>query len=283
VSAGEWKIRDDNPASDADLWLAYTLSEAGRLWHDPRYEKLGRLIAVRIAQEEVVLVPGVGTALLPGPHGFHPDDDNYILNPSYMPLPLIVYFARTMPDGPWASVLESLPQVYTSSAGKGFAMDWVSAGNSGVHAAVPPAEPTAGEREAQPAGSYDAIRVYLWLGLADPGMKEQHELLAEVSGMAAYMKLAVTPPLEVAADGTVLHADGPVGFSAALIPYLTAVGYRQQARLQADRLTASVDRESGLYGRQGLYYDQNLALFSTGWSEQRYRFKGDGKLQVKWK
>jgi len=38
-----------------------------------------------------------------------------------------------------------------------------------------------------------------------------------------------------------------------------------------------------LYGASQAYYDQNLALFSTGWSEQRYRFESDGKLDVKWK
>ena len=43
------------------------------------------------------------------------------------------------------------------------------------------------------------------------------------------------------------------------------------------------DAKSGFYGRDGLYYDQNLALFSTGWSEQRYRFEQDGRLKVKWK
>ena len=42
---GSWKILDPNPASDADLWMAYALLEAGRLWHEPRYEKLGTAMA----------------------------------------------------------------------------------------------------------------------------------------------------------------------------------------------------------------------------------------------
>ena len=32
---GEWKILDPNPASDADVWIAYSLVEAGRLWNKP--------------------------------------------------------------------------------------------------------------------------------------------------------------------------------------------------------------------------------------------------------
>ena len=283
TSSGEWKIRDDNPASDADLWLAYTLIEAGRLWHDPRYDKLGRVIAARIAKEEVVLIPGFGTALLPGPHGFQSAPDTYILNPSYLPVPILVSFQKLMPEGPWSSLLESLPQILNASLGQGFAMDWVSVGPGGVTAVPPPAEPTAGEREPQAAGSYDAIRVYLWLGIADSSSKDVRDLMGQMSGMGSYMRTAVTPPLEVDTQGQVKNAAGPVGFSAAVVPYLLAQGLKPQAKLQQDRMVASQDSSSGLYGKPGEYYDQNLALFSTGWSEQKYRFERDGKLHLKWK
>ena len=283
TSSGEWKIRDDNSASDSDLWLAYTLLEAGRLWKDPRYENLGRLLATRIAKEEIALVPGVGTALLPGPHGFHPDEQTYILNPSYMPLPLLVYFAKTMPDGPWSSVIDTLPQLLSEQVGHGYAMDWLSASPDGVHAVAPPAEPSAGAREQQPSGSYDAIRVYLWLGIADPGTRGQRDLLAQTSGMANYLRTAVTPPLEVDAHATIVHPEAPVGFSAAVVPYLLTEGMKAQAKLQQDRMIAAQDPGTGLYGHPGEYYDQNLALFSTGWSEQKYRFERDGKLHLKWK
>jgi endoglucanase len=283
TKAGEWKTLDDNPASDADLWLAYTLLEAGRLWHDPRYENLGKLMAARIAKEEVALVPGLGTALIPGPSGFHPDEQTYVLNPSYMPLPLLAYFAKAMPEGPWGSMLESLPGLLSAQVGHGYAMDWVSASSTGVQAVAPPAEPTAGAREPQPAGSYDAIRVYLWLGIADPSTREQRNLLAQVSGMASTMKTSVTPPLEVDAQGSIVHAESPVGFSAAMVPYLQAVGMKAQAKLQQDRLIASQDSSSGLYGHPGEYYDENLALFSTAFVEQRYRFDGAGRLHLKWK
>ena len=283
TSSGEWKILDDNPASDADLWLAYSLIEGGRLWHDPRYDKLGRLIAARIAREEVVLVSGLGTTLAPGPHGFHTDTDTYILNPSYMPLPVLTYLAKVMPEGPWSSILESLPEVVNAQVAHGYAMDWVEAGASGIHPSLPPREPTAGAREPQPAGSYDAVRVYLWLGVADPGTAGERDLLSQVAGMAGTMRTAMTPPLEVDQQGNILHAEGTIGFSAAMVPYLQAVGLKAQAKTQADRLVAAKDPGTGLYGRSTEYYDQNLALFSTAWSEQRYRFDRSGKLRLNWK
>jgi endoglucanase len=283
TSSGEWKIRDDNPASDADLWLAYTLLEAGRLWHDPRYENLGRLVAARIAREEIALVPGLGPTLIPGPRGFHPDEETYILNPSYMPLPLLAYFAKSMPEGPWAQVLESVPQLLAAQVGHGFAMDWVSANTSGLHATAPPAEPTAGAREPQPSGSYDAIRVYLWAGIADPGTRFRADMMIQLGGMAGYMRSAVLPPLQVDAQGKVVSAEAPVGFSAAVLPYLLAAGMKPQARLQQERIVAAEDPATGLYGRPGEYYNENLVLFSTGFIEQRYRFERDGKLRLNWK
>lgn len=282
-SPGVWKILDDNSASDADVWLAYTLIEAGRLWHDPRYDSLGRLLAARVAREEVVLVPGVGTTLAPGPRGFHPEEQSYILNPSYLPLPVLIALAHELPDGPWAAVAQSLPALLNTQVGHGFAMDWIVAGPTGVHPGNAPVEATAGAREPQPAGSYDAIRVYLWLGLSDPRTRGLRESLGQVSGMAADLKTAATPPLEVDRQGMVLHRDSSIGFSAAVVPYLLAAGLKPQARAQQDRLTAALDPATGLYGHPGEYYDENLVLFSTGFTEQRYRFDRDGGLQVKWK
>ena len=40
-SSGKWKVQDPNSASDADVWMAYTLLEAGRLWNSPRYSDHG--------------------------------------------------------------------------------------------------------------------------------------------------------------------------------------------------------------------------------------------------
>jgi endoglucanase len=281
--SGEWKTIDSNSAADADLWMSYTLLEAGRLWRDPRYDGLGRMMAAQIAKNEVVLVPRLGTMVEPGPWGFHPEPDRFILNPSYLPLPVLTRLAKELPQLPFGAVAASLPALLSGENGSGFAMDWVSAGPDGIHPVAPPAQPSSGRQESQPAGSYDAIRVYLWLGIADPSTPGERQVLDALTGMANDLKIPGAPPLEVDAKGTVVHPDGPVGFSAAVEPYLLAEGEKAAARVQSDRLAALRDPSSGLYGASQAYYDQNLALFSTGWSEQRYRFESDGKLDVKWK
>jgi len=248
TASGEWKAIDANSAADADLWMAYTLVEAGRLWHDARFDNLGRMMAAQIARKEVVLVPGIGTTVLPGPKGFHPDPDRFILNPSYLPLPVLTRLAKELPQGPWGAVVTSLPALIDGANGSGFAMDWVAAGPDGVHPVAPPVEPSAGQREPQPAGSYDAIRVYLWLGIANPATPGKREMLASLPAMAIYLKTPGAPPLEVDAKGEVLHEDGPVGFSAAVQPYLLAEGAKEAARVQSDRLRTLRDPASGLYG-----------------------------------
>ncbi len=282
-SQGEWKTLDGNSAADADLWMAYTLIEAGRLWSEPRFASLGRMMANQIAREEVVLVPGLGTTLLPGKEGFHPEPDRFLLNPSYLPLPVLAGLAKTLPQGPWAGIAASLPGLMTRQQANGFAMDWLSAGPDGIHAAPSPAQANSGARAAQPVGSYDAIRVYLWLGMTDAATPGRRELLDALPGMDDSLKTAAAPPLEVDASGKVVQPNGPVGFSAAVIPYLLAYGSKSLAKVQADRVQALRDPSTNLYGPGQTYYDQNLALFSMGWTEQRFRFNRDGTLHVRWK
>ena len=45
---GSWGVIDSNAASDADLWIAYALGEAGRLWNERSYRALSALLAARV-------------------------------------------------------------------------------------------------------------------------------------------------------------------------------------------------------------------------------------------
>ena len=278
---GVWRPLDQNSASDSDLWIAYDLLEAGRLWREPRFDQLGRTLLLHIAQREVAYVPGLGVALLPAPAGFHPDPQTWYLNPSYLPLPVLQRLAAVQPEGPWSALATSLLPLLRQGSGAGFAMNWVSAGG-GIHPSATPPQ-IASAHPGVPIGSYDAIRVYLWLGLADPGTSNRRELLAQVPAMGAYLKSNARPPEAVDAQGVVLDHNPPPGFSAAVVPYLETLGLHDQAQSQLALLAATRDPVSGLYGKQQAYYDQNLALFATGWSEQRFRFDPAGRLLPQWK
>src|ERR1700678_57213 len=232
---GGWHVLDKNPASDADLWMAYDLSEAGRLWNVPRYKKLGTVMAMQIAQQEVAFVPGLGTTLLCSATGFHPDPNTWVLNPSYLPPSLLAYFAKIIPTGPWSAVLQSLQPMLGQGTGAGYAMDWVAGGTS-IRPSLSPTQLASGNTDKLPIGAYEAIRVYLWLGIADPAAPGVQTLLSRIPSMAAYLKTHVTPPEQVDSAGRILSPNGPPGFSAAVIPYLHTTGAKTQEKLKIHRL-----------------------------------------------
>jgi endoglucanase len=275
--AGQWQILDEHSASDADLWIAYSLCEAGRLWHQPQYGVLGRRILTRIAAGEVAELPGFGTMLLPGKTGFHPAPDTWVLNPSYLPLPLLTRLAGLDPQGPWAAIAAKLPPLLAKSARNGFVMDWVSyRARDGFQPASRPGSSAAA------GGSYDAIRVYLWAGLTHPETRWRAQTLDAVPGMADYLATHGIPPEHIDAVGTILAGDAPVGFSAALLPYLQAMGAKSALATQAARVMAQLDPVTNLYGRPPTYYDENLTLFGLGGRQQMFAFGRDGELQVRW-
>jgi endoglucanase len=119
--------------------------------------------------------------------------------------------------------------------------------------------------------------------MADPETPGVKESLAGVGGMGTYLKRSKMPPRAVDGNGVVMKADGPVGFSAAVVPYLHALNMKVEEKIQTDRLTAMKNASSGLYGPDALYYDQNLVMFASGWMEERLHFDRLGRLKVKWR
>jgi len=282
-SDGPWKALDANSASDADVWMAYTLVEAGRLWNNPAYSYLGLRMAALIAKNEVVNLPGFGPMLLPGPIGFQ-HDKSWTLNPSYLPLFLFQRLAVVDTTGPWAQIGQGIPRLLAQSSRHGFAMDWVDyVPGDGFYPAAEQ-RPGASSKDADgPGGSYDAIRVYLWAGMIADN-KLRGTMMDAVPGMSAYLANHDAPPEKVSDQGIPLAQDGPVGFSAAVLPYLRAFGDMSKASAQQlIRMNAQRDSASGLYGKDLSYYDQNLALFATGYLDKRFEFGPGGELKVEWK
>jgi endoglucanase len=289
--AGDWGIADANSASDADLWIAYTLLQAGRIWHAHAYADLGSSLAARIAREEVASLPGNHIVMLPGRQGFQAGPQVAFANPSYTPIQLLTALAKEFPGGPWGRVTDSFFDELSPNVGHGFAMDWVEYHtDSGFAAWLGPAP------VGPPSGSYDAIRVCLWAGMLDPHASGRARVLDSLSGMKAYVVAHGSPPERVYADGTVFDpkapdmccrrgytTEAPVGFSAALVPFLLAVDENDAARAQIERMKHECAGSTGLCGQEQRYYDQNLALFSEGWTSGLFRFDAMGQLQLKWK
>jgi endoglucanase len=273
---GSWGVQDENSASDADLWIAYTLLEAGRLWEEPRYKTLGAALCHRILEAEVKDIPGLGPMLMPGPSGFVTGDGFYQLNASYLPVQLFLGISHHVPHPSWRRIAELTPRVVQGSSPAGFVLDWIAFRSDQGFSTdpVPPREPLA---------SYDAIRVYLWAGMLAPSVSYHQKLLEACHGMADYLSSHATPPAEVKPNGTIKDPRGNPGFSAAVMPLLSALRQTSALDEQEHRLSLAKNATTGLYGSPPRYYDQNLALFATGWMEGRFRFHPQGLLQVSWR
>lgn len=264
-----WGVCDSNPAADADLWMAYTLLAAGKAWNEPRYTGLGSALAKQIAAQEVAQIPGFGAMVLPGPKGFQ-HGNSYHLNASYVPLQVLAGLAHELQNGPWQQVQAKVPALVEDSTPHGFATDWVEIREGGSFA------PSA-------IGSYDAIRVYLWAGMLDPETPQRGAVLKTLAGMEQYLHTNATPPEKVKQDGSIEGPNGPVGFSAALIPFLSATRDNNLENQQDSRLQSELDSKTGLYGTPAKYYDQNLALVALGFMERRFWFNPQGALQLSWR
>jgi endoglucanase len=262
-------VLDTNSASDSDLWIAYTLGEAGRLWENRRYVALSSLLANRILKNETLDIPGLGTVLLPGAVGFTPTTTSVRLNPSYAPLQLIHWFNTHSNDPRWASLLSSSKELIVKSSIKGYAPDWtIYQYNKGF-------QPDTGNERAG-LGSYDAIRVYLWAGMLNKDSPEYKKIMAALKPMAKLVEKMGVPPEFVHVDSGDVHGQGSSGFSAAMVPFLMAEGYDKAAEQQLMRIDAQpIAKDS--------YYDQVLILFALGWQKDLYRFDSKGNLAPRWK
>lgn len=265
---GSWGVKDPNSASDGDLWLAYTLLEAGRLWAAPHYTETGRKLLEQIRRHEVVQAGAAGPVLLPGAYGFVLDKGRFRVNPSYLPGFMFRYLAMTDPSGPWQPVwdgyLRMAPQIFKA----GVSPDNFVVDSTGV---VMP------DTEREPSSSYDAIRVYLWAGMSGPGSQE---LLKLLSNYAALTRQHGNPPEKVnPLTGVATKLDySPIGFSGAMLPFLSALGDQATLEKQRGRVhTAALRTKDPTH-----YYDQALILFGQGWLDGRYRFDAQGRLQPQW-
>lgn len=266
---GDWGVIDNNPASDADLWIAYALGEAGRLWGVTRYRALSSLVAARVLREETADIPGLGLTLLPAPVGFAQEAGRWRLNPSYMPMQVMHWLAATEPQSGWVQLVGSSLKILTGSAPQGFSPDWTLY------------DPQQGflvdeKGDEKGEGTYNAIRVYLWAGMMHPEAKGRRALLKALEPMVRHTREQGHPPESIHIVTGKASGPAPSGFSAAMLPFLQAQGDNATLEAQRMRLEARPLRPEA-------YYEQVLGLFGVGWMDGMFRFSATGKLLPQWR
>lgn len=277
---GSWKVLDAHSASDSDVWIAYLLLEAGRLWQRPDYTAEGNKVLATIEKYLILDLPNFGKMLSSGRVSFVEPDDLWRLNPSYLPIPLLRRLAQLRPNGPWTEIALNTPRLLKATSPKGFAADWVSyvrPSNGRAHFGV---DELGGDR-----GSYDAIRVYLWAGMTAKDDPLASEVLSTIPGMLAYIGANRQPPENVLVSTGAVSGQAPFGFSAAVLPYLKALGATQLFEEQAQRarkmqVASASDRR--MFPVRPPYYDYALSLFAFGWTDGRYQFLKNGQAKFHW-
>lgn len=262
-SDGSWGVMDSNAASDADLWLSYVLFQAARRWQEPSLRALAELVLERIGRELVISVAGLGPVLLPGPMGFSLKSGGWKLNPSYLPLQVLRGVATEVSGGPWHALARTTVTMIESATPRFLVPDWVVVRPNGAIEL---------DLQAGLGGSYDAIRTYLWAAMLSNQDPDRQRLLSRMKGMATLLENQLIPPVKIDALSGRFEGSAPLGFSAALLPYLEAVGAEPAARRQRLRIVA-------MGGMPMVYYEQVLGLFGLGWMDRRFRFAADGRLE----
>jgi len=107
-------------------------------------------------------------------------------------------------------------------------------------------------------------------------------VLRRVAGMvdAANSLDGMPPEFIDIATGQAKPGQGPVGFSAALLPYFKSSRQYLLYRLAAKRVNDEFGNPAVAANLP--YYDYVLALFGTGWDEERYGFAAAGHLKPFW-
>ena len=281
---GNWRLLDKNSASDADMWFAYALLEAGRLWQRDDYTQAGMHLLRNIAVQEVAELPGLGKMLMPGMFGFIKPSvekpDMWQLNPSYMPIPLLRRFAAVDSKGPWTEIAVNTTTLIKAVSYKGFVADWVSYRATNANSGEFIVDPLKGD-----LGSYDAIRTYMWAGMMPSHDKLKRPTLQALNGMREFTAANGFPPEKVQTLTGHANGKGPFGFSVALLPYFKALGenslQKKQALLVQQDMALALTPEAVKLA-QPPYYNFVLSLFSLGFMDNRYHFLSDGKLQPMW-
>lgn len=253
-----WGIIDTNNATDSDLWIAYDLLEAARLWNEPAYEEKARAMMEGL-KRDVRDIPNLGKVLLPGGSGFdHPT--HVTLNPSYYPVFILRRLALVDPY--WKEVAEGTIRALVRTAPAGFSPDWAKIDKTGKLIAP--------EGEDYTLGSYNAIRVYLWAAMTDPSDPSYGVLMKHFDPMRRLTEEMNMPPEKVEILTGKANRAGNAGFGACVLEML--------GNSKTADLLRTVIQAEPIIGEN--YYRNVLMLYGAGFDAGLFRFDREGKLVV---
>jgi endoglucanase len=100
-----------------------------------------------------------------------------------------------------------------------------------------------------------------------------------IQPLASLLSRYEAPPEKIDSRTATTSGGMPIGFSAAVLPFLFTMD-EDTAVKQRQRLKNS--RVRGVLGDPPHYYDQALAMFGEGWDSRRFRFGESGEVIPRW-
>ena len=255
-NGSNWGVIDNNNAADSDMWIAYCLLEAGRLWMRPDYAAKGRAM-MDLLKKDVRDVKGLGKVLLPGYKGFE-QPDFVTLNPSYYPVFILRRFA--LEDKEWNAVTEGTVRALVRSAPRGYAPDWVRFDRQGK---------VRNEKGADYVlGSYNAIRTYMWAAMMSPADPVRDVLVEQFEPFAKLTRETNMPPEKINVITGERQGYGSPGFAACVLELLGNGPTQNYLR--------TVIENDPIIGEN--YYRNTLMVYAIGFDRGLYRFDRNGYL-----
>ncbi len=253
----KWGVIDSNNATDADLWIAYSLLEAADRWENPKYRDDAMALLERVKQD-VRVVRGLGAVLLPANVGFE-KNGNVVLNPSYYPISVLKRLEAV--DPLWREVRWGSMRALLRSAESGLSPDWVAFGQRwGTR-----------NRDESSEGSWNAIRVYLWAGMMPQDDPDAIRLRDLLSPMVDVTRARYLTPVSTDTAAFTVSQKGPLAFGACVLPWVK--DERVGAYIRTSLSTMALTGED--------YYRSVLVMFGMGFDEGRFAFGHDGRLIIK--
>ena len=258
TGGASWGTIDTNNATDSDLWIAYNLLEAARIWNAPEYAVKARAM-MELLKKDVRRVANLGPVLLPGSRGF--DHNDYIkVNPSYYPVFILRRFA--LEDVFWTDVAEATVRLLVRTAPNGYSPDWAEIDKNG-RLMSPDDEDTV-------IGSYNSIRVYMWAAMMAPDDPAYDVLMRRFEPMKKLTERMAMPPEKVNILTGRSNQPGSAGFGACLLEML---GEGKTANwVRTVMASEPIEPKS--------YYRNVLVLYGAGFDQGLYRFDRNGRLHI---
>ena len=189
-----WCMLDMTSATDANLWIAYSLLLMYEKTGDDEYHTLADEIISAIKKHQIVYAKNNMPYLLPYEKELIADDE-WKLNPSYLIFEIFEYFYKYDRDEVWKKLLDSSKMVIKRARFSALSLnpDWV------IY------EPYSNKFKLDPKYQnfgFDAIRVPLYILRSHFSVKEKKELLLPYK---YYINMMKTQPL-----GSVKLKDGEI-------------------------------------------------------------------------